>query len=87
MYYTVSFHLPTPSCPSPKLLVSLGHAVAFQNFSNGVPVVHSLSDGEIAEIVLDNNKHEDDDSVITSDMVKLCNQAWNNVDLSVFMRF
>ena len=29
------------------------------NVDNNVPVVHYLSDGEIAEMVLDSNKHED----------------------------
>ena len=52
-----------------------------QNVDNDLPVVHSLSDGEIVEMVLDNNKHEDnsdgDDIVNTGekipidDMVKL----------------
>ena len=51
------------------------------NVDNDVPVVHFLSDGEIDEMVLDNNKHEDGDIVNTGekmaidDMVKLCDQS------------
>ena len=55
------------------------------NVDNDVPVVHSLNDGEVAEMVLDNNKHEDssneDDIIVNTgekipidDMVKLCDQ-------------
>ena len=42
-----------------KLAVNPDHAVVFQNVNNDVPVVHSLSDGKIGEMVLDNNNHED----------------------------
>lgn len=31
------------------------------NTDNDVPIVHSFSDGKIAEMVLNINKHEDDD--------------------------
>ena len=40
------------------------------NVDNDVLVLHSLSDGEIAEMVLDNNKHEDgsneDDDIVNT---------------------
>ena len=40
------------------------------NVDNDVPVVHFLSDGEIVEMVLDNNKHEDssdeDDDIVNT---------------------
>ena len=53
------------------------------NVDNDVPVVYSLSDGEIAEMVLVDNKHEDtsdeDDDIVNTgekmaidDIVKLC---------------
>lgn len=56
------------------------------NIDKDAPVVHFLSDEEIAEMVLENNKHEDsrdedDDSMNTGeklpikDKLKLCNQS------------
>jgi hypothetical protein len=53
------------------------------NFDNDAPIVHSLSDGEIAEMVLNKDKHEDssDDDIVNTgekipidDMVKMCDQ-------------
>ena len=65
------------------------------NDGNDVPVVHSLSDGEIAEMVLDNNKHEDssneDDDIVNTgekmhidDMVKLYNQLIGGIEQHTF---
>ena len=66
-----------------------------QNVGNDVPVVHSLSDAEIVEMVLDNHKHhdsdEDDDIVNTGeqmaidDMVKLCDQLIGVLEQRTFI--
>ena len=67
------------------------------NIDNDVPVMHSLSDGEIVEMVLDNNKHEDssnenDDIVNTGekmpidDMVKLCDQLIGGMEQCTFIK-
>ena len=63
--------------------------------TNDVPIVHFLSDGEIAEVVLDNNKHEDsdeDDDIVKTgekmaidDMVKLCDQLIDGMKQSTFI--
>ncbi|XP_032880836.1 jerky protein homolog-like isoform X2 [Amblyraja radiata] len=68
------------------------------NVDNDAPVVHSLSDGEIAEMVLDNNKHEDstgsdeDDDIVDTgekmpidDMVKLCDQLIGGMEQRTFI--
>ncbi|XP_055487432.1 jerky protein homolog isoform X3 [Leucoraja erinacea] len=68
------------------------------NVDNDAPVVHSLSDGEIAEMVLDNNKHEDstgsdeDDDIVDTgekmpidDMVKLCDQLIGGMEQHTFI--
>ena len=76
--------------------VNPGHSVVSQNVDNDVPVVHSLSDGKIAEMVLDNNKYEDssdedDDIVNTSekmpidDLVKLYDQLIGGLEQRTFI--
>ncbi|XP_032875006.1 jerky protein homolog [Amblyraja radiata] len=68
------------------------------NVDNDALVVHSLSDGEIAEMVLDNNKHEDstgsdeDDDIVNTgektpidDMVKLCDQLIGGMEQRTFI--
>lgn len=44
--------------------------VEIMNTDNDAPVVHSLSDGKVAEMVLNTNKHEDDDNDDGDNIVK-----------------
>jgi hypothetical protein len=66
------------------------------NIDNDAPIVHSLSDGEIAEMVLNKDKHEDssddDDDIVntgekipTDDMVKICDQLIADMEQRAFI--
>ena len=66
------------------------------NVDNDVAVMHSLSDEEIAEMLLDHNKHEDDsdedDDIVNTDekmpvddMVKLCDQLIGGMEQRTFI--
>ena len=79
-----------------KLAVIPGDAVVSQNVGNDVPVVHSLSDGEIVEMVLDNNKYEDGsdenydimntgEKIPIDDLVKLCDQLIGDMQQRTFI--
>jgi hypothetical protein len=56
------------------------------NFDNDAPTVHSLSDGEIAEMVLNKDKHEDSSEKIPiDDMVKMCDQLIAGMEQHAFI--
>jgi hypothetical protein len=66
------------------------------NIDNDALIVHSLSDGEIAEMVLNKDKHEDssddDDDIVNTgekipidDMVKICDQLIAGMEQRAFI--
>jgi hypothetical protein len=65
------------------------------NIDNDAPIVHSLSDGEIAKMVLNKDKHEDssdDDDIINTgekipmdDITKMCDQLISGMEQRAFI--
>ncbi|KAK8738714.1 hypothetical protein OTU49_017422, partial [Cherax quadricarinatus] len=66
------------------------------NINNNIPVVHSLSDGDIAELVLNTDKHkkssDDGDDIVNTgekvpidDMVKMCDQLIAGLEQCAFI--
>jgi len=47
------------------------------NTDNDAPVIHSLSDGKIAEMVLNTNKHEDGDNEDGDNIVHMKKSPYN----------